>query len=144
VAHVERAAAIARFGELGGPPAAQAIADVLARPEDDAAFAKYAQLCFPLYARQGFDPVKMARSIINRELINHFFGENMAILISARDWRLPTHQPFCYTANLTRFYRSSSRKRLLLPFRPAWPNLSSMTIAHIVWLPTSGRRPTPI
>ncbi|AXC11221.1 Proline iminopeptidase [Acidisarcina polymorpha] len=74
VAHVEREAAIARFGELGGPPAAAAFADVLARPEDETAFTKFTQLCFPLYSRQGFNPVKMARSIINRELINHFFG----------------------------------------------------------------------
>lgn len=73
VAHVDRDAAIARFGELGGPAAAGAIADMLARPEDDAVFAKFSQLCFPLYARRGFDPDKMTRSIVHREVANHFF-----------------------------------------------------------------------
>ena len=73
VADVERDAAIARFGELGGSQAARAFADVLARPEDDAAFGRFSQLCLPLYARRGFDPVKMTRAVVRREVINHFF-----------------------------------------------------------------------
>ncbi len=72
-AHVERQAAIARFGALGGPAAAKAAKDVLTSPQDPAVFAAYAATCFPLYAHSGFDAARTSRAILNRDVINHFF-----------------------------------------------------------------------
>ena len=73
-ANVQRDAVIARFGELGGPDAAGAASALFARPDDEAAFAGFAQFCFPLYAK---DPAKMMAklglSIQRPEVQAHFF-----------------------------------------------------------------------
>ena len=72
-AYVEREAAIARFGALGGPAAAKAARDMLTSPEDPDVFAAYGATCFPLYSRRGFDAARASRVIVRQDVINHFF-----------------------------------------------------------------------
>jgi pimeloyl-ACP methyl ester carboxylesterase len=73
-AYVQRETVIARFGELGGTEAADAARVMFARPGDEAAFAGFAQFCFPLYAK---DPAKMMAKLglsqQRPEVQAHFF-----------------------------------------------------------------------
>ena len=73
-AHVQREAVIARFGELGGPNAAGAARVLFERPDDEAAFAGFAQFCFPLYAK---DPAgmmaKLSLTAQRPQVQAHFF-----------------------------------------------------------------------
>jgi pimeloyl-ACP methyl ester carboxylesterase len=64
---------IARFGELGGPEAAKAARGLFTNPDDQSVVEHYFKTCFPLYARKGFDPLFVARSIATPEVMVHFF-----------------------------------------------------------------------
>jgi proline iminopeptidase len=72
-AHISIDCIVTRFGELGGPVAAAAARAMFANPADPKAIEAYIGNCFPLYARAGFDPMLIGRSIVNLDVAAHFF-----------------------------------------------------------------------
>lgn len=64
---------IERFEELGGARAGDAARGLFEAPDDAARVARFMEVCFPLYAREGVNPEFAARSIARFEVLAHFF-----------------------------------------------------------------------
>lgn len=72
-AYADRDLILARFGERGGPAAQAAAAALFTNPRDPAVFARFSEVCLPLYARGGVDPDMMARMVLNFDVLTRFF-----------------------------------------------------------------------
>lgn len=84
--------ALEMFERLGGPDARRAAAAFFENPGPET-LPDYRALCFPLYARRGFDPDSTARTVSHLELTFSFFrgeGRTMNLLPALRQVRCPT------------------------------------------------------